>query len=145
MSMRVNRETVWVAELADRPGGLAEKLTPLAEAGANLHFVIARRNDDAGVDGVGRGVVFVTPLDGDRQHNAARLAGFHASTSMHGVRVEGPDRAGLGEVATSKLAEAGLNLRGLSAASVDGKCAMHLAFDTEADANTAVQLLKHVR
>ncbi len=141
MSMQVTREQVWVAPIEDKVGGLSEKLTPLAEAGVNLGFVIARRTDDE----AGKGVVFVTPILGDRQRNAASVAGFHASQSMHGVRAEGPDRAGLGEVITASLAESGINMRGLSAASIEGRCVVHLAMDTEQDADTAVEILKRVR
>ena len=141
MSMVAQREQVWVASIDDKPGGLCEKLTALAQAGANLTFVIARRADDQ----PGQGVVFVTPITGDGQKQAAMAAGFHASSSMHAVHVEGPDRAGLGEAVTRKLADAGLNLRGLSAASIDGKCVMHLALDNEADAAKAADLLRHVR
>ena len=139
MSMQVTREQVWVAEIEDKAGGLAEKLTPLAEAGVNLGFVIARRNDDK----AGKGVVFITPILGDRQRNAAIVAGFHASEHMHGVRAEGHDRAGLGEVVTQALAEAGINLRGLSAASSEGRCVVHLALDSESDANSAVSGKAH--
>ena len=58
MSMQVTREQVWVAEIDDAPGGLAAKLTPLAEAGVNLGFVVARRSDTDD----SKGVVFVTPI-----------------------------------------------------------------------------------
>ncbi len=141
MSLVAQREQVWVAPIDDAPGGLYEKLTALAQVGVNLTFVIARRADND----PGKGVVFVTPITGDRQRQAATEAGFHASSTMHAVRVEGADRAGLGEVITQKLADAGLNLRGLSAASIDGKCVMHLALDTEADAAKALDLMQHVR
>lgn len=139
--MQAMREQVWVAEIDDQPGGLAAKLTPLAEAGAHLGFVVARRAEDK----PGKGVLFVTPILGDRQRNAATVAGFHPSESMHGVWAEGPDRAGLGEVITQTLAEIGLNLRGFSAASVEGHCVMHLALDSEADADKAVEVIKRVR
>ena len=141
MSLVAQREQVWVAQIDDKPGGLSEKLSALAQAGANLTFVIARRADDQ----PGKGVVFVTPLAGDAQKNAATATGFHPSTSLHAVRAEGPDRTGLGEVITQTLADAGLNLRGLSAASIDGKCVVHLALDTEADAAKVIDLLRQVR
>jgi hypothetical protein len=52
-------ECLWAAMLQDRVGGLAGKLAPLAAAGANLEFIIARRAPEQ----PGRGVVFVTPLN----------------------------------------------------------------------------------
>jgi hypothetical protein len=141
MSMLVQREQVWVASIEDRPGGLCDKLSALARADANLLFVIARRSDDQ----PGKGVVFVTPITGDAQKNAAAIAGFHPSTSLHAIRAQGPDRVGLGVAITQTIADADLNVRGLSAASIDGQCIVHMAMDTEADAARAAKLLKHLR
>jgi hypothetical protein len=42
----------WAAPLEDKPGGLAEKLSALADAGVNLEFVIARRASDKPGTGV---------------------------------------------------------------------------------------------
>ena len=136
MAMDVRRVDVWAASLRDRPGALAEKLTALHAAGANLGFVIARRVRR------NEGVVFVTPLKGAKQLAAARKAGFRKTQSLHGVRVEGPDKPGAGAAVTETLAEAGLNLRGLSAAALGKRFVCHLAFDATADATKAVRLLK---
>jgi len=40
MKLDVVREDVWAVGIEDRPGDLAEKLEALAQAGANLEFVI---------------------------------------------------------------------------------------------------------
>ena len=56
MALKVTRCDVWAATVADRPGGLAEKLAALARAGANLEMVIARRQPDR----PGTAVVFGT-------------------------------------------------------------------------------------
>jgi hypothetical protein len=131
---------VWAASIDDRPGGLAEKLVALAEAGAQLEFVIARRAPDK----PGTGVVFLTPLKGAAQTRAAKKAGFGRTESLHSLRVEGPDKPGLGAKMTQALAGAGINLRGLSAAAIGKRCVVHLAFDSAADANKAARLLKGV-
>ena len=42
MKLKVETIDTWAAPLEDRPGALAAKLDPLAKAGVNLQFVIAR-------------------------------------------------------------------------------------------------------
>ncbi len=67
MDLIVKRVEVWAASIKDQVGGLARKLKGLKEAGADLDFVIARRTPED----PGKGVVFVTPLRGDREIAAA--------------------------------------------------------------------------
>ena len=85
MELMVEREDVWIASLDDKPGALAAKLTALADAGAHLDFVIARRAPDR----PGTGVMFVTPLQGDAELKAASEVGFSAANRLHSLRVEG--------------------------------------------------------
>jgi predicted amino acid-binding ACT domain protein len=110
----------------------------LSAAGANLEFVIARR----AADKPGTGVVFVTPVKGGKQKSAAQNAGLATSASLKSVRVEGPDRAGLGAKMTRAIADAGINLRGLSAAALGRRSISYLAFDNDADADNAVRVLR---
>ena len=138
MAMDVSRVNVWAAELQDKPGSLACKLDSLAEAGANLEFVIARRCDKKR----GTGVVFVTPLKGAKQLRVAKKIGFAKTDTLHSVRVEGPDKPGVGSKMTAAVAEAGINLRGLSAAAMKKRFIVHLAFDSSGDATKAVRLIK---
>ncbi len=140
MALKVTRAEVWVASIEDRPGGLAEKLAALAEAGAQLEFVIARRASER----PGTGVVFLTPLKGSAQVRAAKKAGFEKTKSLHSLRVEGPDQPGLGAKMTQAMAQAGINLRGLSAASIGPRCVVHLALDSTGDATKALNLLKRL-
>ncbi|MCU0770976.1 MAG: amino acid-binding protein [Verrucomicrobia bacterium] len=138
MNIIVEKEDVWAASLEDKPGSLAQKLTVLAEAGADLGFVIARRAPDK----PGTGVVFVTPLLGDKEVDAATEIGFNVTQSLHSVRVQGHNEAGAGARLTQKLAKAGINLRGLSAAALGTQFVAHFAFDTEEDAAKAIALLQ---
>jgi len=138
MALNVNREDVWVASMKDEPGGLAEKLKVLAEAGAELEFLIARRAPDQ----PGTGVVFLTPLKGARQLAAAKKAGFRKTKHLQSIRVEGKDKPGLGATMTRALADAGINLRGCSAGVVGSRFVAHFAVDTSADATKAVRVLK---
>ena len=138
MPYSVRKVDVWAAEIDDRPGGLAEKLAALAKAGASLEFIIARRAPDK----PGRGVVFLTPIKGAAQKRAATEAAFNTTSSLQSVRVEGPDRPGLGTKMTRALADAGINLRGVSAAALGRKSVAYFAFDSADDADNAVKLLK---
>ncbi|MGC9455046.1 MAG: ACT domain-containing protein [Phycisphaerae bacterium] len=142
MAVKVSRVNVWAAGMEDRPGALAEKLDALSQAGANLEFVIARRTH-AGEKG--GGVVFVAPLKGARQSAAAKKAGFKKADSMHSLRVEAPDKPGLGSKITAALAELDINLRGVSAAAVGKKSVCYLAFDSAKDAQRASRKLRNMR
>ena len=138
MAYSVKKVEVWAGEIADRPGGLAEKIQSLSNAGANLEFLIARR----AADRPGTGVVFVTPIKGAKQKTAAQGTGFATTDSLHSVRVDGPDKAGLGAKMTKVIADAGINLRGLSAAALGRRSVSYLAFDSAADADRAVNVLR---
>ena len=53
-----------------------------------------------------------------------------------------PDQPGLGAKLTRKLADAAINLRGLSAAAIGRQCVCYLAFDTAEAAAKAVDIIK---
>ena len=55
--------------------------------------------------------------------------------------VEGDDRPGMGYEIMSRLAVAGIDLRGLSLSSVSGRFAAYLAFDSADITTQAIQIL----
>ena len=138
MKVDVSRVDVWVAGIDDQPGGLAEKLDILAQADVDLEFIIARRSSST----PGTGVVFVTPIKGPRQIRAARKVGFEKTKSLHAIRVATGNKPGFSAELTKKLAEAGINLRGFSGATIGNRAAIYLGFDSDADAGKALRLLK---
>ena len=138
MAYAIKKVDVWAGEIEDRPGGLAQKLSELSGSGANFEFLISRR----AADKPGTGVVFLTPIKGTKQKNAAQTAGLSTTGSLHSVRVEGPDRAGLGTKMTQALADAGINLRGISAAALGRRAVTYFAFDSAGDAENAIRILK---
>lgn len=138
MDLIVEHVDVWAASIKDEPGGLARMLKELSNAGADLDFVIARRSPEK----PGTGVVFVTPLRGDREIAAAAELGFNQTSSLHSLRIEGDNRAGMGAELTGKIAEAGINLRGLSAAVLGTRFILYLALDTVEDAQKVVDILQ---
>jgi len=136
MTLQVSRVEVWATSIEDRPGGVAEKLQPLAEARANLEFTIARRTPEKG-----GGVLFVTPILGEAARQAAQQAGFTVAEGLHSLRIDSRDEPGLGARLTQALAEAGINLRGISGAAIGDRAVYYLAFDTEEDAARAEKVL----
>ena len=90
----------------------------------------------------GKSVVFLAPLIGAAQSRAAKKAGLAKTASLHSVRLEGPDRRGLGALITRALADAGINLRGLSAAALGRRHVTYFAFDSAEDARRAGPILK---
>ena len=134
----VEKLDIWSAVIDDKPGGLAKILTGLKDAGADLDFVLARRSPDK----PGSGVVFVSPLRGDKETGAASYLGFNVVRSLDSLRVEGPNKPGIAAGVTEKLATAGINLHGLSAGIIGPKFVMYISFDSEADATKAAALLK---
>jgi len=137
MSPKVEKIDVWATSLKDQPGALAEALETLAEAGADLDFVVTRRTPDKPDEAV----AFVSPLRGDGEVAAGAQAGFGSAESLHSIRIEGYNEAGICAKLTRRLADAGINLRGLSAAVIDEKYIIYLALDSDADANCAVEVL----
>lgn len=140
MDLIVEREDVWAARFMDRPGGLATILTGLREAGADLRFILSRREPEKS----GTGVVFVTPLKGDSQIAAAAILGFSVTTGFQVVRVEGENRRGLAVELTEMLAAAGIDLYGLSASVAGDRFIIYFGFNSVGDAKTAVALLRAV-
>ena len=135
MKLDINRVDIWVAGIEDRPGGLTEKLRGLAQAGANLEFLLARRAPEK----PGKAVVFAAPIKGAKQMKAARGLGFHKSNSLHGICVMAADKPGMSLALTQALADAGINLRGFSGAAVGKRAVFYVAFDTSADVGKAIR------
>ncbi len=138
MESLVERVDVWAATIQDSPGGLADVLDALREAGADLRSIIARRSPED----PGKGVVFVTPLQGDREISAAAQVGFNVAQSLHSVRIMGQDRPGVAAELTRKLADGGVNMRGFSASVIGTQFVAYAAVDSADDANRAIAILQ---
>jgi hypothetical protein len=138
MDLLVNRVDIWAAGTTDRPGSLAGVLTGLHEAGADLDFVIARRAPDK----PGTGVVFLTPIRGDREVEAASTLGFNLTSSVDAVRVEGDNVPGAAAVLTELIAGAGINIRGFSIAVIGPRYIAYIGFDSTSDAEKAAEVLQ---
>jgi predicted amino acid-binding ACT domain protein len=138
MSLTVTKIDVWAAEIEDKPGGLAKLLGSLAGAGADLECLIARRDPSK----AGKGVVFITPVEGANVRKAAKAEGLGPAEKLATLKVEGYDSPGLGFRITSAIANSGVNLRGVSGAVVGRKFVVYLGFDGKADADVAARALR---
>jgi hypothetical protein len=138
MAIKVSRYDVWVGTVDDRAGGAADKLEALANAGANLELVFARRTPEQ----PGRGILFATPIKGGKVTKAAQESGLSKSESIYGVKVEGGDKPGLGAKITRALGAAGISFRGVNAMAMGTKFVSYIALDSAEDAERAVKLLK---
>ncbi len=140
MKADIKRIDVWAAGVKDSPGALAKKLEALAKAGARLEFLIARRRPEK----PGQGVVFAAPIRTGKQTAAAKKAGFKKTASLSALRLATADKAGLGAAIAKKIAEAGINIRGLSAVAVGKHAVFYFAFDSAADVSKASRNLKQI-
>lgn len=141
MALKVTRGDIWTATVDDRAGGAADKLDALARAGANLEMVFARRTPEQ----PGKGVLFAGPIKGAKAARAAQEAGFSRPDNIHGVRIEGGDKAGLGAKITRALGDAGISFRGMTAIVIGRKFVDYIACDTAEDAAKAVAALRKLR
>jgi hypothetical protein len=137
MDLLVEREEVWAASVDETPGALAATLSTLTGAGADLDFLIVRRAPEK----PGTGVVFVTPLRGDREIQAATGVGFSVTQRLHSVRVEGANEPGIAAKLTKAIGDAGIKLRGMSAAALGTRFVAHFGVDSAEDEKAVVKLL----
>lgn len=140
MSYEITREEVWIGAVEDRPGGLADKLEALSDAGEDLGIMLAMRN----LDMPGSGVLLCAPLTSEASVQAAEDRGMSKWTTVHALRIEGPDSRGPGASVARAIADARINLRGASAVRHAEFAIFHLAFDSARDANKAHEALYRV-
>ena len=133
MAIKVTKTDVWAAEIGDEPGGLALAMKAIADYGADLECVVARRQPDK----PGKGVVFVTPLDSHKLSQSPDQAGFHRPEHMATLKVEGQNRPGLGAEIAHAIGDVGVSMHGLSASVIGHKYVCFIGFDNEADAEKA--------
>jgi hypothetical protein len=137
MALRIHRVQVWSGELPDKPGAAAATLECLSGAGADLEYLMTRPHPSK----PDVSVLFLAPVEGPRQTEAAQAAGLAPAREVAMLCVESENRPGIGSRIMSELAVAGINLRGISISTVGDSMAAYLAFDGEDSAHLAVQVL----
>ena len=137
MSFKMQRVHVYHTEVQDEPGGIADKLRPLGEAGAQLEYVYSQRSSSR----PGYGDLYVAPLTTQAQITAAKAVGLHEVQEPIVMRVEGDDKAGLAGRLTVAWEKAGINLHGMVMSVFHGKFVGYLTFDSVTDGNNAATIL----
>jgi hypothetical protein len=132
----INKVDVWAGDIRNRPGMLARVLEALAQSGAELEFLIARRVTE------NTSRVFLAPLKGVKQKRTALDVGLVQAEGMNSLRIEGPDRAGLGALVARAVADHGLNLRGASGAAIGRKTVLYLAFESADEVKAAAGVVR---
>jgi hypothetical protein len=136
--IRISKVDVWAGDIQDQPGGLARVLSALAERGGSIECVVARRKSD----GSGAGDVFVSPVKSRRMQEAAARVGLKQASDIATLRIEGPDRPGLGGRITQAIADAGINMRGLTAAVMGRSFVAYFGLDSSDEADRAAKAIK---
>ena len=160
MEFDISEVEVWEGEIEDRPGALSEQLAEVFRAGANLDLMISRpcpaaanarpsllasikrwlAGSSSGSSGSDASTLFLAPLHGEAQTKAARDAGLRRSP-WRWLRLEGPDRPWLAAGIARTVADADLNMRSLTAATIGERCVLYLSFDSDADTRRAAEVL----
>ena len=73
---------------------------------------------------------------------AAEQAGFHRAENIHGIRIEGPDKPGLGAKIARCLADARVSFRGMNGMAMGRNFLSFIAVDSADDAAKAVKALR---
>ena len=141
MALKSTKAEVWAVSIDDRSGGVADKLEPLAKAGANFEMVFARRTPE----NPDKGMLFVTPVKGAKVTRAAREAGMGTPQTIYSVRIEGADRSGLGAKIARALGNAGISFRGISGIAIGGRFLSYIACDSARDQAKAIAALKKLK
>jgi hypothetical protein len=137
MGFKLDRVHVWSGEVKDQPGGVSNQLAVLAEAGANLEFILTQRLPNK----PGYGYLLVAPITGPAQTRSARSIGLHETHDPVVLRVEGDNAAGLGHRLTQSWAKTGISFQGLTMCVVANKFVGYATFDSVNDANRAAAIL----
>ncbi len=137
MSFKMDRVHVWAAEVRDQVGGVATKLSALAESGANLEYVYTQRLADK----PGYGILYVGPIVGQDHIKAAKAVGMSEVFDPVVMHIKGDNTAGLAFRLKAEWAKAGINLHGSIMSVMDSKFVGFVTFDSVEDANKAARIL----
>ena len=80
----------------------------------------------------------------DKEMAVAADLGFNVTNNLNSVRVEGENKPGIAAELTEKLADAGINLRGLSVAVIGARFILYLGLDTADEAAKAIDILQQL-
>lgn len=136
----VKKFPMWSVEVDDVVGATTGLFKVLADAGADIEFSLSRPIGDK----AGKAILFLAPIKGKKQEDAARRADIRPRPDVVGVQIQGPSRVGGNFRLTAALAHANLGVRAL-VTTVDGdRFTTVFALKSDADADLAVKVLHKV-
>ena len=137
MAVTVKKIVLWRKDVENRPGILANALAPLANAGTDIHVVMAYRfpREES------KAAIELYPVSGRKSVTAAKEAGFSEST-IPALLVEGDNRAGLGYSTAQAIADAGSNRDFVVAQVVGRKYSAVFGFESDADATKCAAIIR---
>ena len=138
MAITISKVDVWSATISDQAGALDQILAALAAAGDNLECIVGRREPA----NPGKGHVYMTPIKGKKAEAAARAAGLERAQNIANLRIESPNKAGTGHKIMQAIAQAGINVRGISMVGIGNKSIAYIGFDSPEDAAKATAAIK---
>jgi hypothetical protein len=137
MALGIERVQVWSGEMADLLGVAAGKLAHLAAAGVKLAYIGSGPHPTSRE----RGILYVAPITGAEQMQAARDVGLGPALDLAMLHIHGGTRPGVSVEVMSRLAVAGLYLCGMALASDSERFDAYLVFESADMAALAVQVL----
>ncbi|MCP5118415.1 MAG: hypothetical protein GY953_46990 [bacterium] len=137
MPVNVRKITLWRAEVANKPGMLAETLGPLAEAEIDLQVVMGYRYPGK----ESKAAIEVAPITRKKAAKAAEAAGMEAMP-MPTLMVEGNNRPGLGHSIARAISEASINLTFLMAQVVGKRYSAIVGCENDEDAKKVAALIR---
>ena len=137
MAVTVKKIVLWRKEIENRAGMLANALAPLANAGTEIHVVMAYRFPGQ----ESKAAIELYPVRGRRSVTAAREVGFSAS-AIPALLVEGDNRAGLGYATAQAIANARINMDFLVAQVIGRKYSAVFGFESDADATKCAAIIR---
>ena len=136
----IKKFQIWSTDTDNVAGATTGLFKMLADAGADIEFALGRPHGDD----PNKAVLFVSPIKGSRQEEAARAADFVPRPDVVGVQIQGPSRIGGNFRLTAALAHEDLTFRAL-VTTVDGnRFTAVFAFKSDKDADRAVNVLHKV-
>src|SRR4030095_1703967 len=86
----IKKFSIWSNEIDDVVGATTGLFKVLADAGTDVEFSLSRPLGDK----PGKAILFLAPVKGKKQEEAAKRAGFVFRPDVVGVQVQGPSRIG---------------------------------------------------
>jgi hypothetical protein len=137
MAATVKTIKLWRSEVENKPGVLAGTLEPLANAGADLHVVMAYRYPG----NESKAAIELYPVAGKKATAAAQSAGLSAAP-ISVLLVEGDNKPGLGHAIAKAMSDAGINTAFLVAQTIGKRYSAVVGFETDEDTRRAAALIR---